>query len=448
MNFPFVTVRGQDASDHETERRTPRLVFHHHRFRHFARLASVLTGIVFAALNPSRVAAQVTVRVERLSGTPVVGRLTRLTESTLELSSDSDETQHLDRQNIITVRGTDFDEFKTLPVSKSSWLFLSSDDRLRMIPLMVDDERIVAKWSSFNALPAVSLPLELCRGLVISVPVAPLQQARVFDQLLNHDRKVDLITLSNGDRIDGEFISLENEQFTLDTSIGEVQTRVDQTRSLFFNRDLVSEPAPMATYSVLTLSDGSTIYADSISSDGDLIIVESVGRFSISIPVTALRMIQFYDSGRVDLTQIEPATTKITPFLSTRHEPKRNRNVTGGLLSVRGQLSPTGIGVMSGTSQTWNLNRDYSQFRATVGIDDAAQGAGSVVFQVFVDDTLAWESNQIVGTSARVEIPPVDLTRADQLSLVVRFADRGNVSDYANWCEPVLIRKPNPPNTR
>lgn len=442
MLHPFTSLRKHDASDRESDCRSQRQASHHHRLRRFARLTFLLTGITLVAFNQSRAVAQVTVRVETVSGTPVVGRLTRLTDSTLELHSDSSEVQTLDLRNVTSVSATDFDDFETLPISKTPWLFLSSGDRLRMMPLMIDDERIVAQWRSFSALPVVSLPLELCRGSVISVPVAPFRQARVFDQLLNHDRKVDLITLSNGDRIDGEFISLENEQFTLDTSIGEVQTRIDQTRSLFFNKDLVSEPAPADEYSVLTLSDGSTIYAVSISSDGDLIIAESVGRFDISIPVTALRKLQFYDSHRVDLTKIEPAVTKITPFLSNRHEPKRNRNVTGGLLSLRGQLLPTGIGVMSGTSQTWELNRNYSQFRATVGIDDAAQGTGSVVFQVFVDDNPAWQSDQVVGTSARIEIPPVDLTNADELSLVVTFADRGNVSDYANWCEPVLLRKP------
>jgi hypothetical protein len=102
----------------------------------------------------------------------------------------------------------------------------------------------------------------------------------------------------------------------------------------------------------------------------------------------------------------------------------------------------TGFGVTSGTTQTWNLAGEFNQFRATVGIDDATQGAGSVVCKVVVDGSVAWESDQLTGKSAAVEIPPVDLSGADSLSLVVETADRGNVLDYANWCEPVLLRKP------
>jgi hypothetical protein len=122
-------------------------------------------------------------------------------------------------------------------------------------------------------------------------------------------------------------------------------------------------------------------------------------------------------------------------------QPQTNRNVIGGFLSLRRRLVPTGFGVISGTTQAWPLDGEYKEFRATIGIDDAAQGAGSVVFKILVDGAAVWESEVLTGVSAAVEIPPVDLSGADHLSLVVENADRGNVLDYANWCEPVLIRK-------
>jgi hypothetical protein len=250
-----------------------------------------------------------------------------------------------------------------------------------------------------------------------------------------------LITLSNGDRIEGEFVSLQDEHFTLDTSIGEVRTSVTQTRSLVFNPDLVSLPETPVGCSVLELSDGSTLRLRSIISDGDLLIAESIGGFEISIPVTTLRAIRFYDTNRVDLTTLKPAETNAVSYLTMSRQPKANRNVIGGFLSLRGRLVPSGLGVTSGTTQTWQLDGEYKQFRATVGIDDAAQGAGSVFIQVVVDGAIAWQSDLITGTSDPVEIPPVDLTDAEELSLVVEFADRGSVLDYANWCDPVLIRK-------
>ena len=401
----------------------------------------LLASFALAGFNHASAVAQVTVRVETISGNPVSGRFARLTDSQIELRSDSGQSQTIDVKNILAVSATDFDSVSVPQISKTPWLFLSTGDRLRMTPLVIDDENIMAKWHSFSLLPPVSLPLELCRGLLMTVPSATSEQGRSFGRLLNHQEEVDLITLSNGDRIEGEFVSLQDGHFTLDTSIGEVRTSVSQTQSLVFNPDLVSLPETPAAFSVLTLGDGSVLRLRSIISDGDLLIAESIGGFEFSIPATTLRAIRFYDARRVDLTTLKPAETNVVSYLTMTRQPQTNRNVTGGFLNLRGRLVPSGFGVTSGTTQRWQLDGEYKQFRATVGIDDAAQGAGSVYFQVLVDSAVAWRSELLTGTSAPVAVPSVDLTDADELSLVVEFADRGSVLDYANWCEPVLIRK-------
>lgn len=405
-------------------------------------LTILLGSFALVGFGQASAIAQVKVRVETISGDPVSGRFTKLTDSQLELKTEAGETNVVNLQDVLTISATDFDNVKVTPVSRTPWLFLSTGDRLRMKPLVIDDENIMAKWRSFSLLPPVSLPLELCRGLLMTVPSSARQQGRRFGRLLNHQKEVDLITLSNGDRVEGEFVSLQDEHFTLDTSIGEVRTSVSQTRSLVFNPDLVSLPETPKAFSVLVLSDGSTLSLRSILSDGDLLIAESIGGFEFSIPATTLRAVHCYDSNRVDLTILKPTETKVAPYLTMTRKPQNNHNVIGGFLSLRDELVSSGLGVTSGTTQSWQLDSKYQQFRATVGIDDAAQGAGSVIFKVLVDGSIAWQSDLITGTSAPVELPPVDLTDAEKLSLVVEFADGGSVLDYANWCNPVLIRTP------
>lgn len=405
-------------------------------------LTILLGSFALVGFGQASAIAQVKVRVETISGDPVSGRFTKLTDSQLELKTEAGETNVVNLQDVLTISATDFDNVKVTPVSRTPWLFLSTGDRLRMTPLVIDDENIMAKWRSFSLLPPVSLPLELCRGLLMTVPSSSSEQGRRFGRLLNHQEEVDLITLSNGDRIEGEFVSLQDEHFTLDTSIGEVRTSVSQTRSLVFNPDLVSLPETPKAFSVLVLSDGSTLSLRSIISDGDLLIAESIGGFEFSIPATTLRAVHCYDSNRVDLTMLKPTETKVAPYLTMTRKPQNNHNVIGGFLSLRDELVSSGLGVSSGTTQSWQLDSKYQQFRATVGIDDAAQGAGSVIFKVLVDGSIAWQSDLITGTSAPVELPPVDLTDAEKLSLVVEFADGGSVLDYANWCNPVLIRTP------
>ena len=404
-------------------------------------LTILLGSFVPTGFGHASAFAQVKVRVESVSGNPVSGRFTKLTDSQLELKTETGETNVVNLKNVLTISATDFDSVKVTPVSKTSWIFLSTGDRIRLTPLLINDEIIVATWDSFSLLPPMSLPLELCRGIMMSVPPSARDQGRSFGQLLNHKKEFDLITLSNGDSIEGEFVSLKDGQFTLDTSIGEVQTQTDQTQSLTFNPDLVSIPETRQSFAVLVLSDGSTLHVRSVSSDGDQIIAESIGDFEFSIPVTTLRTIRFYDSTKVNLTDLQPASTTVAPYLSVARPPKVNRNVLGGFLHLRGRLAPTGFGVISETNQTWNLDGGYRQFRATVGVDDAAQGGGSVIFKVLIDDAVAWQSDLLTGQSAAVALPPIELSDAKRLSLVVESADRGSVLDYANWCEPVLIRQ-------
>ena len=405
-------------------------------------VVAAMVIVVSTFFDPVPVAAQVMVRVETISGEPVHGRFLKLTGKQLQLRDAAGSTQSIDTASVLSVSATDFDDVRIPQISRTPWILLSTGDRLRMTPLIIDDESIVARWSEYSVLPPVSLPLELCRGIAMSVSSVPIEQGRSFDRLLNHREDVDRITLSNGDRVDGEFASLKAEQFTLETSIGKVQTSIDQTRSLAFNPDLVTTPKVADEFAILTLGDGSTLHVHKIVAADDLIVVESIGGFEFSVPVTAFRTIRFYDPNRVDLTQLEPAGTIIIPYLSMRRPPKTNRNVIGGLMSLRGRLMPVGFGVTSGTALTWDLDRKYQQFRATVGIDDAAQRAGSVVFEVQLDGEVAWQSRAITGASDPVDVPPIDLTGADELTLVVQFADRGNVLDYANWCQPILIRKP------
>ena len=404
-------------------------------------VAILLVSFVLAGFSHETADAQVKVRVERISGNPVSGRLTRLTETQLELKSENGATNTVDLKAVLAVSATDFDNVKTPPMAKTPWIFLSTGDRLRMTPLVVDDESVTAKWSTFSLLPPVSLPLELCQGILMSVPASPAEQGRSFSRLLNHQEEVDLITLINGDRIKGEFVGLQDEHFTLDTSIGEVRASIGQTQSLAFNPDLISVPETPKSFAVVMFSDGSALRVSSIASDGDLIIAEAIGGFEFSIPVTTIRVIRFYDSDRVSLASLPPTETNVISYLSMSRQPQRNRNVIGCFLSLEGQPVFSGIGVASGTTESWLLDGQYDQFRATVGIDDATQGAGSAIFKVLVDGAVAWKSDVLTGNSVPVEIPPVDLADADRITLVTEIAERGNVLDYADWCQPLLVRK-------
>lgn len=403
---------------------------------------AVLSAAVVICLC-DRTDAQVPVVVSRLSGPSVEGRLTAITSSTIELDSDGDAISQ-ELSQVVSVRITDLQTEPTPAIAASGWTLLATGDQLRVQPLVIDDVSVVTKWTHFPTLPPTAIPLEVCRGIAFKLPADALRQGQLFSELLERTDESDQVVLRNGDRIAGEFVGVSEGRIVIETALGEVPAEMSRASSLAFNPDLISVPAHDGVLTTLVLRDGSTLWARSVQSDGDELLVHSLAGFKVALPVTTLRELRLYGGPRVSLAVLDRDLTQrqTTPFLSVRRAPQIGRNVTGGLLSVRGRRFATGIGVSSGTSLTWPLNGEYSSFHVTIGIDDVADGHGSVIFEVLVDDKSVWKSERLTGRDASFPIPDVDVTGAQQLTLRTHFADRGHVYDFADWCDPLLIRSP------
>jgi hypothetical protein len=66
---------------------------------------------------------------------------------------------------------------------------------------------------------------------------------------------------------------------------------------------------------------------------------------------------------------------------------------------------------------------------------------GSVVFQVFVDDILRFDSGTMTGTSASQSVS-VPLMGATQLRLVVTDAGDNPYYDHADWADARVVCSP------
>jgi alpha-galactosidase len=104
----------------------------------------------------------------------------------------------------------------------------------------------------------------------------------------------------------------------------------------------------------------------------------------------------------------------------------------GGPIKIRGQTLAKGLGVSAPSSIIYRLGQMCTAFSATVGVDDAAGGAGSVLFQVWADGEKLYDSGTVTGTSAAATVA-VDLTGKRRLKLLVTNAGDGSALDRANW---------------
>jgi hypothetical protein len=143
-------------------------------------------------------------------------------------------------------------------------------------------------------------------------------------------------------------------------------------------------------------------------------------------------------SGRaIYLSQMKPADYRHVPYLNIAWPYRIDRNVRGDFLRAGGRLHLKGIGMHSAARLSYALPPGAKRFQAEAAIDDAADG-GSVRFRVFVDGKEKYSSAVVRGGMPPVPID-IDLSGGKQIDLVVDFADRADVQDWADWLDARLI---------
>ncbi|NUQ62723.1 MAG: NPCBM/NEW2 domain-containing protein [Pirellulales bacterium] len=116
--------------------------------------------------------------------------------------------------------------------------------------------------------------------------------------------------------------------------------------------------------------------------------------------------------------------------------PRRDRDVTENLLRLGKQRYRKGLGTHAPSEIVYRLDGQYARFRATVG---GAEQGGTVVFQVFGDDRLLFESGVLKGMG-EVKTTDVSVARVDRLRLVVTDGGDNYYADMANWADAKLER--------
>jgi lysophospholipase L1-like esterase len=112
----------------------------------------------------------------------------------------------------------------------------------------------------------------------------------------------------------------------------------------------------------------------------------------------------------------------------------------GGTLAINGLGYIKGLGAHAGSDTTYNLSGgSYTEFDADIGVDDEVGGAGSVVFQVYVDGALKYASPTLTGSMGKTSIAVPLAAGASTLRLVVTTAGDDGAYDHADWADARLL---------
>lgn len=167
------------------------------------------------------------------------------------------------------------------------------------------------------------------------------------------------------------------------------------------------------------------------------IAILSVGLFFGAILISNLPLIR---KQPISLTKLTPFRHSQAYGQLTTNMPvnaKQSDSKTWDRLSVQYMFYAKGLGTHAHSTILYDVGKRFRTFSTDMGIDTEAGSKASVVFSIFGDNTLLFQS----GVMKRYDYPihaDVDMRGVSTLTLVVTDAGDGNIDDHADWVHPLL----------
>lgn len=190
------------------------------------------------------------------------------------------------------------------------------------------------------------------------------------------------------------------------------------------------------------LSDGSIVSGTIERADAEsLKVTTSVGSV-VELKVGEVMNFRVRSPRVVYLSDLTPTAERTEGMLHRPWPVRKDRSASAKTMSIGGRVFDKGLGVHSKTELDYHLDRAYESLVATIGIDDAVRPSGSVIFRVFGDGKVLFDSGVLTGQDAPRDIK-VGVTGVNTLTLIVDYGDGLDLSDHADW-GGVRLLKPAP----
>ena len=290
-----------------------------------------------------------------------------------------------------------------------------------------------------------TFPLSRVRGIVFRAPSSSLRRDLRFEAVSDPaDGERDRLTLVGGDELQGTLATLDARQVVIETALGPAAKSTLDAESLVFNPALAEEVERPTEYLVVGLRDGTLLTCGRVTGNDQTAALEPLvaagETVAWTVPRASVVFLQRF-GGRVRyLSDVAPAGYRHVPYFQLEKKYALDRNLAGGALRVGGKTHLKGIAMPSTSRLTFPLDSADRRLRAEIALDDVAGRQGSVTFRVFVDADERFRSDVVRGGDPPRPID-VDLAGGKQLSLVVDFAESGDVQDHAVWLDARLQLK-------
>lgn len=301
------------------------------------------------------------------------------------------------------------------------------------------------------------LPLSLVRGVILQPPSDPIRRDKLLRRIQSAESGTDRLLLDNGDTVTGSLTGYKpadsdgkDDHVAFVTQGRDITTPVGQIVAIIFNPALLEPPAARRFQVCMGTDNGSLLRVIRFESREGFVEMYLAGNVRLFTEIDVLLDALNYVSPRSDqivyLSDLPAVGFKHVPLLRRQWPLGIDRSTSGGRLRVKDAVYLKGLGMHSTSRVAFDLNGRYDRFAAELAIDRSAGQKGSVICRVYLNDDSgqwrrAYASPILRGGGAPVSMS-VDVRGARRMALIVEPADRGTVSDRADWLDARLIIAP------
>lgn len=392
----------------------------------FAVILLILCSSVFADVK------QRTATVTQLDGSVRRGVLQELGSARvlIENAAEREDRAEIDRSKLLFI---DFEQTNRHS-NLAPIIEFANGDRLAAATITsVQDESLLVRIGSND----LRIPLERLRGIAFQNLSADDGTAATLHRLRGSH---DLILLTNGDRLSGQFVGLSATELLIESDGRSVSVPRERVAAIAFSPDLIAELQEKPDRQIVEFLSGWLTVSD-LTRDR-----RGVWRGQTNLGAEATwqedelsRVIFLSDRAQL-LSELEPTEALSESFLDRSGKLLRDRAITGEPLSAVGVPSARGIGVQSRSRLKYLLDSEYEAFSTIGGLSESAGNIGCVEFAIEVDGNEVRRSPPVTSETDPFRVDRLELKSASTITLVVDFARNGDILDRANWCMPILVR--------
>ena len=317
----------------------------------------------------------------------------------------------------------------------SAVVLLERDDTLRGEVVAIDEDSLSLKLTEAGE---IKIPLLQVRACWLDGPRPDMIAAQ-----LGKRGETDWVLFKTRDNtsatIDGTLKGLADGKLEL-TVAGESH-KVAADRLLgFVLAARPPQPRPEVFYQVFELRDGQKLSGQLTALKSDTVELRTLWGADVRLPRPQVQAITCHNGKVTYLSDLEPAAVEEAPYFGRPRPYRRDRNLEGGPLSMKGVAYRKGLAVHSRSVLSYALDGRFQLFQATVGFDDGAPPGGSVACRVLADDRELYFNPKLRQSGAAVPLN-FSVEGAKQLVLEIDFGEGEDIGDRVIWAGARLLRE-------